>query len=364
MKQRNLVALLHLIEVPGLGPARIRFLVRAFGNPADVFEASLRDLCRVDGIDLKVARNIARYESTSFAENQLAKAGKFGVRIISLWDAEYPVLLKKIYDPPVLLFVQGRFGDPDEDSVAIVGARMTTPYGRKVAKDLSEHLAAAGLTIVSGFARGIDTVAHQAAVSVSGRTIAVLGNGLDVTYPPENRKLLPMIKDKGCFVSEFPLGTKPEAGNFPRRNRIISGLSHGTIVVEAGTRSGALLTALNAVDQNREVFAVPGRLTDQKSVGCLRLIRHGAIPVENPEQILDILNPKLTYPAKPVQKELKLDLTKEETIVYSKLSDEPKHVDEIVEETKLNPSSVLTLLLSLELKGGVTQLSGKHFVKT
>ena len=284
------------------------------------------------------------------------------MEILTLWEKEYPSLLKKIYDPPIFLFVKGSMSKPDEDSLAIVGTRTPTSYGKRIAKDLSEGLASAGLTIVSGFARGIDTVAHRMAVTVGGRTIAVFGNGLDITYPPENRGLLPQIEQKGAMISEFPFGTKPDAGNFPRRNRIISGLCHGIIVIEAGNRSGSLLTAFNAVDQNREVFAVPGRLTDKMSTGCLRLIRHGAIPVENCQQILDTINPKLVNPIKPVQHELRLDVTGDEMAIYSILSNEPKQVDRIVEESKMDPSSVLTILLDLELKGMVTQLSGKLFV--
>ena len=363
MKERDLIPLLQLTEVSGLGPSRIRSLLQALGGPRNVFEASLPELCRVDGIDIKLAQNINRYRPTSFAQDQIEKADKFSAQILTFRDEGYPTLLKKIYDPPVLLFIKGSFKERDEDALAIVGTRVPSFYGRKVAKDITEGLASAGLTIVSGFARGIDTVAHQAALSVEGRTIAVLGNGLDITYPPENQKLLPLLEEYGAVISEFPFGTKPDAVNFPRRNRIISGLCHGIIVVEAGNRSGSLLTAFNAVDQNREVFAVPGRLTDKMSIGCLRLIRHGAIPVESTQQILDIVNPKLKYPIQPVQIQLKLDLSKNEMAIYTVLSDEPKHVDRIVEETKLDPSFVLTLLLGLELKGAVTQLSGKQFVK-
>lgn len=364
MKKRDLIELINLLDVRGLGPTRIQSLIHQFGNPQDVFKASLKELCQVGGIDMKLAQNIVGYSSSSFAENQFEQAQESGVGLITLWDDTYPSLLKKIYDPPVVLFVKGSLRKEDKDSVAVVGARRATPYGKKVTMELSGELAAAGLTIVSGFARGIDTWAHQAAISAGGRTVAVLGSGLDITYPAENKKIRPLVEANGAVVSEFPFGTKPDAANFPRRNRVISGLCHATIVVEAGDRSGALLTAFNAVDQNRDVFAVPGRLTDRMSAGCLRLIRHGAIPVESSRQILEIINPKLHTPLKPVQTELKLDLSTDEMAVWSVLSDDPQHVDRIIEKTKLNPSVVLTILLSLELKGAAIQLSGKQFVKS
>ncbi len=363
MKNSDLISLLRLIEVSGLGPTRIRLLVEEFGSPEDVFHASLRALCRVERVDIKLAQKITEHPSSPFARDQLERAKKLHTDVVTLWDNSYPDLLKKIYDPPVLLFVRGSLTGKDEDCLAIVGTRKPSPYGMGVVNNIAEGLARVGLTVVSGLARGIDTLAHKAVLRAGGRTVAVLGNGLDITYPPENRRLLPLIEDRGALVSEFPFGTKPDAGNFPRRNRIISGLSHATIVVEAGNRSGALLTAFNAVDQNREVFAVPGRLTDRMSTGCLRLIRHGAIPVESVQQIVDIVNPKLKHPSKPVQKELNLDLKSDEMKVYSVLSNEPKHVDAIVEEMNLQPSSVLDLLLRLELKDAVVQLSGKRFVR-
>jgi len=364
MKKPSLIALLQLTEVPGLGPTRIRSLVHFFKNPESIFGTSLKGLCQVDRIDMKLAQNIIHFLPTSFAHDQIKKAKEQGVQILTFWDKDYPILLKKIYDPPLFLFIKGSLIKRDRDSLAIVGTRNPTSYGKKMAHDLSEGLASAGLTIVSGFARGIDTQAHKAAVSIGGRTIAVLGSGLDIIYPSENRHLFSQVEEHGALISEFPFGTQPDAGNFPQRNRIISGLSHGVIVIEAGNRSGSLLTAFNAVDQNRDVFAVPGRLIDKMSTGCLRLIRHGAIPVESTQQILEIVNPQLMYPMKPIQSQLRLDLTADEVALYSVLSDEPKQIDEIVEEAKQDPSTVLTLLLSLELKGVVTQLSGKQFVKS
>jgi len=362
MNSSDLSALLHLLKVPGLGPTRIRTLVQVMGSPETVLSASVSDLCQAEGINMGIAREINNYSPTGFVEDQLTKADESDVRIISIWDDDFPPLLKRIYDPPVILFVRGELREKDADTVAVVGTRAPTAYGKQIADELSGELASAGMTIVSGFAKGIDTIAHLAALEAGGRTIAVLGNGLDVVYPAENRRYLPIFEDDAVFISEFPFGTKPDAPNFPQRNRIISGLSHGVIVVEAGSRSGAVLTALDSVDQNREVFSVPGRLTDPKSAGCLRLIRNGAIPVENAQQILNVLNPHLKVPRSPVQQKIRLDLEGDEAVIYKILSREPKHIDDISAECGLDSSLLLTVLLSLELKGAVRQLSGKMFV--
>lgn len=364
MQTAELTSLLELTQIHGLGPARIRTLVAGLGSPEAVLGASVEEMCRLEGIDLKLAQLISRYRPSRFAEEQMKKSENEGCTIVSFLDDTYPAHLKKIYDPPVLLFVRGAFDEADLDAVSIVGTRMPSAYGKQVAQELARELASSGLTVVSGFAKGIDTVAHGGALAVGGRTVAVLGNGLDIVYPAANRKMIAHVENNGAIVSEFAFGTKPDAGNFPRRNRIISGLSHATVVVEAGHRSGAILTALNAVDQNRDVFAVPGRLTDPKSVGCNRLIRNGAIPVRDAQQILEVLNPRLHSPARPVQRQLKLELTEPEMAVYSVLSGDPKYVDDIVAQTELDPSTVLTILLGLELKGAVTQLSGKQFTRT
>ncbi len=363
MTTDSLKSLIHLTCIDGLGHMRIRSLMRVFKDPAYVFTSSVQELCRIDGINMKIAEKILNYKPNSFVNEQIKKGESLGVTIITFWDDEYPFLLKKIYDPPVILFIKGTFTENDIDSIAIVGTRMPTPYGRNIAQKLAEGLAKSGITIVSGFAKGVDGVAHQSALRAGGRTIAVMGSGLDIIYPDVNKKMVSLFSENGVFVSEFPFGTKPDAVNFPQRNRIISGMSHATIVVEAGNRSGALLTAFNAVDQNRDVFAVPGRLTDKNSIGCLRLIRHGAIPVHDVDQILDALKNQLRHPKRPVQKEIKLDLSREERGIYNLLSDEPKHIDDILQQTSMDPSKALTILLSMELKGSISQLSGKHFVR-
>jgi DNA processing protein len=273
------------------------------------------------------------------------------------------MLLKKIYSPPVILYCKGQPLQYKEDAVAIVGTRRFTPYGKSVTQKLTSYLISKNISIVSGLARGIDTIAHKAAVAGGGRTISVLGSGLDVIYPGENRKLVEEICEKGTLISEFPLGTKPDRGNFPQRNRIISGLAHATVVVEAGDRSGAILTALNAVDQNRDIFSVPGRITDKQSVGANRLIRNGAIPVYSGEEIIREINPRLFNPVKSVQKAISIELTDQERMIIQNLGHDPVHIDELANSVDMKITALLQILLKLELKNAVQQIGGKQFVR-
>lgn len=364
MNSDLLIPLINLLNVRGLGPRKVRSLVNTFPDIDSIFGFGSKHLCKADGIDVKSAAAIKNQRDTSFAERELELAEKSDVRLITFWDKDYPILLKKIYDPPIILYVRGLPLKREEDGIAVVGTRSTTPYGRSSTKKLVQELSAAGITIVSGMARGIDSLAHREAINAGGRTIAVLGSGIDVIYPAENRKLYERIINNGTVISEFPMNTKPDAGNFPQRNRIISGLSHGTVVVEAGNKSGAILTALNAVDQGREVFAVPGRITDTQSLGNLRLIRNGAIPVESGERVMEHIQSRLFYPRTTKQQKLKLDLTNEEQNLFRLLSHTPLHVDEIAKKAKLTVTQTLTIILAMELKGAVIQLSGKQFVRS
>ncbi|MEE9573516.1 MAG: DNA-processing protein DprA [Candidatus Neomarinimicrobiota bacterium] len=257
MKIDQLAAILNLLNVPKIDPQKVRNLVSKFNIPESIFSLTEQELCGVEGIDQKSAKAIRSFNDFDIGKKLAGKTISYGITIYTLWDKEYPQLLKKIYDPPVLLYSIGRPLNAKEDTVAIVGTRSATQYGKRVTMKLATELSSKNIVIVSGLARGIDTIAHTATVQNKQRTIAVLGNGLDIIYPSENRKLFENILEKGTIVSEFPIGTKPEASNFPKRNRIISGLCHATVVVEAGNKSGAILTALNAVDQNRETFAVP-----------------------------------------------------------------------------------------------------------
>ena len=362
MNNNQITAIFNLLSVPKIGSQKVRNLVSKFTKANEIFSLSEQELCSVDGIDQKSAKAIRAFKKFEIGEKLVEKTISSGMKIYSLWDKEYPQLLKKIYDPPVFLFSIGKPLKVKEDAVAIVGTRTSTQYGKRVAKKLATEISSKNVVIVSGLARGIDTVAHTAAVQNQQRTIAVLGSGLDVIYPSENRKLAESIMEKGTIISEFPIGTKPEASNFPKRNRIISGLSHATIVVEAGNKSGAILTALNAVDQNREIFAVPGRIDDKQSLGCIRLIRNGAVPVQNGDQVIQYIENRLFNQITPTQQKIILDLTNEEQSVYKNLSHEPIHIDLLSEKSGIGVTSLLGILLSLELKGAILQIGGKQFI--
>ncbi len=348
----------------GLGQHRVRSLISTFPEVGSLFNLPIKTLCTAEGIDLQSARAVKKYSNFSYAEGVLKKTEKLKINILTIWDEDYPILLKRIYDPPVVLYCKGNPLQADDDCVSVVGTRKATEYGKTSTKFLTKLLCSTGMTIVSGLARGIDSVAHTTAVNYGGNTIAVLGCGVDIVYPPENKSLVKNIMKSGTVISEFPLGTKPDSGNFPRRNRIISGLSHGTLVVEAGHKSGAILTALNAIDQGREVFAVPARITDKTSVGCLRLIRNGAIPAESAERILEHIQSRLFKPRKARQEKMNLSLTNEERKMYQILSHKPLHIDAIANASGKTGTESLSILLTLELKGAAAQLSGKQFVRS
>ena len=316
----------------------------------------------MDGIDEKTARSIRHDVNREFADEQLRRVAKQDVRIVTYWDATYPEMLKKIYDPPILLYAKGAFLE-EANNIAVVGTRSPSEYGRGVAGRLSEGLARRGMTVVSGMARGIDTLAHRGALRGGGRTVAVLGCGLDVVYPPENKKLYEQVAASGAIISEFAMGAEPAGVHFPRRNRIISGLSLGTVVVEAGERSGALITAYMALDQGREVFAVPGSIQSPKSRGTHRLIKEGAKLVEGIEDILAEMPQWRDGGETEEKRNISATLSGQEKDVWEVLSDEPRHIDEIAAKANVTSSEALALLLSLELKNCVRQLSGMRFVR-
>ncbi len=355
--------LLRLCTVPKIGSQRIRKLVAHFKTPENVLSASLRQLVRVDGIDHTLAVNINKGGDADFAQIQIRLMQKAHTKLISYWDAEYPTLLKKIADPPILLFVMGNVAVLNSQGVAIVGTRNPSTYGKIMTERLARELVGYNLTVISGLARGIDTVAHKVVVQEGGATVAVLGSGVDQIYPEENRALAENILENGAVVSEFPMGAKPDAPHFPRRNRIIAGLSLGALVVEAGEKSGALITADFALDQNREVFALPGNINSPKSIGCNRLIQQGAKLVVTVKDIIDELEGQLNLFERS-EKKRSVTLSGDEEKVYDVLSDEAKHIDRIAVECQMPTSQVLGLLLSLELKGVVQQLVGKNFVKS
>jgi DNA processing protein len=356
--------LLTLSAIRGIGPSKLRTLVSKFGSTLDVIEAPIKELASVNGIDAVTAKNIKSCRRSTFAEDQLRRMEQTETRLVSYWDDEYPAVLKHIYDPPAFLFVRGAFEKEDKYSVGVVGTRKPSNYGKLMTERLTSELARNAITIVSGLAYGVDTLAHSQALQSGARTIAVLGSGVDVVYPSENRALAERIISNGAVISEFPMGADPDRNNFPRRNRIICGLSLGTLVIEAGAKSGALITASMALDQNREVFAVPGNIDSPNSVGTNELIKQGAQIVTSAADILDELAPQLgpvVHSGRPVWDESNLD--DDERALFALLDHEPKHVDALANRLDRSTSQILSTLLSLELKSAVKQLAGKYFVR-
>ncbi len=356
---------LGLNFVPGIGSVLFRRLIDRFKSPEEVFRAPEKELLKVEGVSRDSILEIQKGPPEKRVRKELTLLGEIGGRILTFHDELYPKRLKEIYDPPPLLYLRGDLREEDELSVAIVGSRKTTPYGRWMAEKISQDLSRHGITIVSGMARGIDAVAHWGALSSGGRTIAVLGCGVDVVYPAENRGLSKKIIEQGALLSEFPIGTPPESGHFPRRNRIISGLAIGVVIVQAGERSGALITAGYALEQGREVFAVPGNVGIETSRGANRLIREGAKMVESSEDILEEILPQWKKEKEVGSEENRvfLNLSEEEKRLYSLLETEPLHIDALIRESRLEPGQVSSLLLNLEMKGLVAQWPGKYFSK-
>ncbi|APF17550.1 DNA protecting protein DprA [Caldithrix abyssi DSM 13497] len=362
MNDFSLEALLGLFSIPTIGPTRLRKLISVFGSPEEVLKASYRSLTGVEGVDQKTAERIKQGPDHEFVRTQLRRIEQLQVQILTYWDKTYPERLKKIYDPPAFLFYKGNVQLLEQVSIAIVGTRTPTSYGRLATEQFARAFAENNFCIISGFARGVDSIGHEIALQYPGSTIAVLGNGIDVIYPPENSKLFHEMTQKGLILTEYPMGVKPEAGNFPKRNRIISGLAAAVLITEAGEKSGALLTAMYANDQNREVFAVPGSIFSPKSAGCNRLIKQGAIPALSAEDVLEELAPQLQWAlkkSKPPDFKLDGNLKK----IYDLLSDEPLHVDQIAFETQLSPAETLSALLTLELMGAIRQMAGKMFIR-
>lgn len=364
MNPESLKYLLALATVPDVGPLRFRSLLGHFREAKEVFEAPQRELAELPQIGPKTAQQIKSFDRWDFVEKQLEWSDQIGAKFLSFDDGFYPKNLKNIPDAPPLLYIRGQVLPQDEKALAVVGSRTFTNYGRKATEKIVGHLAELGVTIVSGLARGIDSYAHRAALQAGGRTLAVFGCGLDRIYPSENGKLAQEILSSGAWLSEFSLGTKPLAVNFPRRNRLISGLSLGVVVVEAGEKSGALLTAREALEQNREVFAVPGDITKATSRGTNSLIKQGAKLVTGLEDILEELQGLgIKDEERKAQKERQLSLPPTERKVYDSLGETPLHIDELAETVEMKTSEVLATLLGLELKGLVRQLPGKRFIK-
>ncbi|MBN1560151.1 DNA-processing protein DprA [candidate division KSB1 bacterium] len=359
----DVAELLLLCTIPRIGSQRIRNLMTRFRSPAKILAASARQLVEVEGIDKLLAAQIKKGGDSTVVRLQMERARQWNVRLVSYWDEDYPRLLKQVSDPPLILYARGRMACFEAPAVAIVGTRVPSPYGKLMAERFARELAMRNIVVVSGLARGIDTIAHRAVVQSNGMTAAVLGSGVDQIYPDENIKLAEEISRRGVVLSEFALGAKPDAPHFPRRNRIIAGLSLGTVIVEAGQKSGALITADFALEQNREVFALPGNINNPKSFGSNALIQQGAKLVTSVEDILDELGQSLQQNVDAQQKPLP-ELSAVEMTVFSILSQEPKHIDEIALQCRLPVAKALGILLTLELKNVVQQLGGKNFVRS
>lgn len=369
---------LKLVRADKVGPATFAKLTKYFGSVDRALGVSVSELARIEGISPGKAHSIAGTRDKFNAAAELELAERLGVWIINLDDERYPPVLRRIYDPPPVLYIKGTLTRQDNLAVAIVGSRRCSLYGQEQSSRFAHLLSSAGLTIVSGMARGIDTAAHQGALSATGRTIAVQGCGLANIFPPENKKLFELIAQSGACISELPLKYEPLPENFPPRNRIIAGLALGTIVVEAGFNSGALITAGAALDNGREVMAVPGKIDSPLSRGAHQLLKQGARLVESVEdvteamgQIVEQLKDHISKAANKAQEMAdrslfdasQLKLSPDEKVAYSCLDREPKHIEQIIADADLPPGSIHSALVSLRLKGLIKQLPGSFFAR-
>ncbi len=379
MTEREAIIILNMVE--HIGPVKLRALRERFGSAEKILGATESELKHVNGIGDAAARAIHDWEKSVDLSSELQRIEEFGAHVIDQGDAEYPENLAEIHDPPMALYIKGQIKPEDKRAIAIVGSRHTTHYGLETAKKLGYQLAYAGVTVVSGMARGIDTAAHQGALAAKGRTIAVLGCGINVVYPPENKSLYDKIVESGgAIVSEYPFNSPPDAQNFAIRNRVISGLSLGCVVIEAGISSGAMITVKWAEEQGRPVFAVPGRIDSPPSKGCHKLIKDGAKLVEDAEDILtefEYLQPLAEEAKKKGEAEettmgrdahlggqaRATKLSEVEQKVYDVVGKDETEMDEIIRASDLTSGHVSATLLALEMKKLVKQLPGKRFVR-
>ncbi len=356
--------LIALNMIPQIGPNRSMQIAEKFSSLSDLYEATNEDLLQIKGINNQLSSNIMRHIKKFDPNSEIKKAQLTGASLITIIDKDYPSILKHIYDPPPVLYVMGDISTLKHDGLAIVGTRKATSYGKSIAEEFARELASIQINVISGMARGVDTYAHIGAVDAGGPTTAVFGCGIDVVYPPENLGLMKQIVDCGCVVSSFPLGTKPFAANFPARNRIISGLSLGTLVVEAAEKSGSLITADFSMEQGREVLAIPGNIKSPYSRGTNKLIKQGAALVDTVDDILVELsiekesckNRKKQFLAQPL-------MDKDEKKVFDLLEFDPIHVDRVMKISELSPGDLNTIITRLELKGFISTLPGGYVVK-
>ena len=362
VEQRALIA---LSLVPGVGPGRIRALVARFGTAEVAMQASPKALAAVPGVGPQTATAIAAFDAHDAVEQQLHRAAQHDITLVAASDARFPALLRQIYDPPAFLWLRGTLTEADARAVAVVGTRRSSDYGRRMAHDFAYELGQRGFTVVSGLAYGIDAAAHQGTLEAGGRTLAVLGSGADRIYPAKHKGLAKEIAGQGAVLSEYPLGAAPDAPNFPRRNRLISGLALGTLVVEAFEKGGALITARMAVEQNREVFALPSPVHSKAGAGTNRLIQRGhaklVLSVDDIVEELGFAEPALS--PVPEAAAPPPDLHPIERRLYDALEAEPQHIDTLCQKTGHDPSTALVYLLGLEFKGLVRQMAGKQFFR-
>lgn len=364
----DLIDLLKVVLVPGIGPRLSTLLFQRFGSATAILNASFEDHCSVEGIGGKLSGAITAARSKDDARLELEECRKLGVSVVTRAEARYPKSLLEIPDPPAVLFSRGTIEPRDQLAIAIVGSRQCTLYGKQTAERLAAGLARAGFTIVSGLARGIDGAAHRGALSAGGRTIAVCATGLKTIYPPEHASLADEIVASGAVISESPLGREPRPGLFPQRNRIISGLSQAVIIVEAGRRSGALHTARHAMEQGRDVFAVPGRIDSLPSQGCHDLIRDGVPLIRGVDDVLEALGP-LTQPVErapgeTVQSPRELLLNDVERVVLNRITHDPEHIDSLLPLDGLETPQLLATLTVLEMKRLIRRLPGGYVART
>ena len=366
MEHREALVALNLIE--HVGPIRVRQLLEHFGDAPAILRASRSQLLQVRGIGEDTAEAISTWEKNVDLAAELKRIADFGCRVITQADPEYPELLRQIYDPPIVLYVKGELLSKDKNGVAMVGSRMTTHYGLEVARKLAYQLAYLGVTVVSGGARGIDTAAHQGALTAKGRTIAVLGTGINLVFPSENVELYERIAANGALITQFPFNRPPDKQAFPIRNRIVAGMTLGTVVVEANLTSGALITSNFATEYGRQVFAVPGRIDSPRSKGCHELIKKGAKLCGGAEDILsefEYLFPVSNRPPTPNETGVlpAIALSESEQMVFDKINSEEISIDDVIRHSGLPASAVSVALLGLEMKRLIKQLPGKMFVR-
>jgi DNA processing protein len=362
MNDRDRLLILNMVE--GIGSVRTRALLEHFGSTGRLFRAGADEIANVEKIGSTLASNLTESLRKIKINRELELIARHKIRVMTFMDRDYPENLKNIYDPPVVLYVRGKILPCDDIAVAVVGSRRASFYGMRTAEKIGFELASRGITVVSGLARGIDSSAHKGALKAGGRTLAVLGSGLSNIYPGEHVELAEKISRSGAVISEFPMETIPDRGNFPKRNRVISGLSMGVVVVEAAEKSGALITSDSAIEQGREVFAVPGKIDSATSKGTNMLIKQGAKLAGTIEDILEELDIGTENKGPRPSNNTPTILDKEETLVYNLLTGDPRHIDELSEESDMEVSGISRVLFNLEMRSLAKQLPGKNFVRS